>query len=368
MKKIIIALTALLTMALNANAMSYEQARREALFLTDKMAYELNLTEDQYEAAYEINLDYLLSIDNRDDLYGVYWTRRNLDLSYILLDWQYNTYCAATYFYRPLYWDTGYWRFGVYARYPRRNYFYYGYPEFWYSYRGGHSWRHNGGRSWYYGRDWGYDHRYGRGNRGFGMRDGFDRGDYRNRRPFGYSGRGDGRGYSDRGHRGDFDRGRSRDDMNNRFDRNNRNGDFRSNWRNDGSYNGRNYEEYSRRDRMDRPSERRRNDDFVNRRRNDEFTTRSNVDRFSDRRRNDDGFFRQSSTRSTATSSGSFDRRNNDRSTQSRPSGTFTPSSSSGSFRSSGSFDRPSRSSGSFGNGSRSGGSHGAGGQFGGRR
>ena len=64
MKKIIIALTALLTMALNANAMSYEQARREALFLTDKMAYELNLTEDQYEAAYEINLDYLLSIDS----------------------------------------------------------------------------------------------------------------------------------------------------------------------------------------------------------------------------------------------------------------------------------------------------------------
>ena len=42
MKKIIIALTALLTMALNANAMSYEQARREALFLTDKMAYELS--------------------------------------------------------------------------------------------------------------------------------------------------------------------------------------------------------------------------------------------------------------------------------------------------------------------------------------
>ena len=95
MKKIIIALTALLTMAVNANAMSYEQARQEALFLTDKMAYELNLTEDQYEAAYEINLDYLMSVDTRDDLYGTYWTRRNLDLSYILLDWQYNAYVAA---------------------------------------------------------------------------------------------------------------------------------------------------------------------------------------------------------------------------------------------------------------------------------
>ena len=102
MKKFILALTALLTMTVSANAMSYEQAREQALFLTDKMAYELNLTEDQYEAAYEINLDYLMSINNYDDLYGLYWERRNMDLSYILLDWQYRAYCAASYFYRPL--------------------------------------------------------------------------------------------------------------------------------------------------------------------------------------------------------------------------------------------------------------------------
>ena len=48
--------------AVAASAMSYSQAREQALFLTDKMAYELNLTDDQYEAAYEINLDYLLSV------------------------------------------------------------------------------------------------------------------------------------------------------------------------------------------------------------------------------------------------------------------------------------------------------------------
>ena len=42
--------------------MSYEHARSQALFLTDKMAYELNLTEEQYEAAFEVNLDYLMSI------------------------------------------------------------------------------------------------------------------------------------------------------------------------------------------------------------------------------------------------------------------------------------------------------------------
>ena len=59
MKKIMIALM-MLAIAATGKAMSYEQARNEALFLTDKMAYELNLTDEQYEAAYEINLDYLM--------------------------------------------------------------------------------------------------------------------------------------------------------------------------------------------------------------------------------------------------------------------------------------------------------------------
>ena len=139
-------LIAMVTMTFSAQAMSYEQAREQALFLTDKMAYELNLTEDQYEAAYEVNLDYLLGVESQADLYGEYWTRRNLDLSYILLDWQYNAFCAASYFYRPLYWDAGYWHFGIYARYPHRTYFYFGRPHFWYTYRGGHAWHRVGGR------------------------------------------------------------------------------------------------------------------------------------------------------------------------------------------------------------------------------
>ena len=139
----------------SASAMSYEQARQQALFLTDKMAYELNLTDDQYEAAYEINLDYLMGVNNVDDLYGVYWRQRNLDLSYILLDWQYRSFLNATYFYRPLYWDAGYWHFGIYARYPHRDYFFFGRPNFYASYHGGHSWRMNGGRSWYNGRTFG---------------------------------------------------------------------------------------------------------------------------------------------------------------------------------------------------------------------
>ena len=184
MKRMIIALVAMFMMTFTtASAMSYEQARQQALFLTDKMAYELNLTEDQYEAAYEVNLDYLMSVDTYDDLYGAYWRQRNMDLSYILLDWQYRTYINATYFYRPLYWNAGYWHFGIYARYPRRDYFYFGRPHFYVSYRGGHSWRVNGNRSWYHGRSFGGP-RPG-GNPRVGMRDGFNRGDYGRGRSFG---------------------------------------------------------------------------------------------------------------------------------------------------------------------------------------
>lgn len=184
MKKFIIALVAMFTMTFTtASAMSYEQARQQALFLTDKMAYELNLTDDQYEAAYEVNLDYLMGINTYDDLYGVYWRQRNLDLSYILLDWQYRAFCDATYFYRPLYWDGGFWHFGIYARYPRRDYFFFGRPHFYVSYRGDHCWRVNGGRSWYHGRVYGRP--FAGGQPRMGMRDGFNRGDYGRGQSFG---------------------------------------------------------------------------------------------------------------------------------------------------------------------------------------
>ena len=180
MKKFIFALIAMVMMTVSATAMSYEQARQQALFLTDKMAYELNLTDEQYEAAYEINLDYLMGVRTVDDLYGLYWERRNLDLSYILLSWQYRAFCDAAYFYRPLYWNAGCWHFGVYARYPYRDYFFFGRPTVYIEYRGGHSWHMNGGRSWYRDRRICPPHH----NNYFGMRDGFRRGDFGN----GYSG------------------------------------------------------------------------------------------------------------------------------------------------------------------------------------
>ena len=179
MQKMIIALVTMLTMTVSASAMSYEQARNEALFLTDKMAYELNLTDAQYEAAYEINLDYLMGVTSYDDVFGVYWERRNLDLSYILYSWQWEAFRAATYFYRPLYWEAGYWHFGIYARYPHRDYFYFGRPHFYATYRGGHSWHLNGGRSYYHGRDSHFRPSLPSGRQHFGMRNSYDRGDFR---------------------------------------------------------------------------------------------------------------------------------------------------------------------------------------------
>ena len=179
MKKIMLTLIAMLTMTVSANAMSYEQARTEALFLTDKMAYELNLTDEQYEAAYEINLDYLMGVTGRSDVFGTYWERRNLDLSYILLDWQWEAYLAATYFYRPLYWEAGYWHFGIYRRYPHRDYFYFGRPAFYATYRGGHAWHVHGGHGYYYNHR---EHFRAPRDKHFGMHDRWDRGDFRNHR------------------------------------------------------------------------------------------------------------------------------------------------------------------------------------------
>ena len=46
-------LAMMMVMTISATAMSYNAAKNEALFLSDKMAYELNLTAAQYEAVYE---------------------------------------------------------------------------------------------------------------------------------------------------------------------------------------------------------------------------------------------------------------------------------------------------------------------------
>ena len=138
MKRLMITMAMMMTIVVSAAAMSYSRARSEALFLTDKMAYELSLTDEQYEAAYEINLDYLMSVGDRNDFYGTRWNLRNRNLRYVLDDYQYSLYYSANYFYRPLSWLYDGITLNIYSRYADRNMYYCSRPSVYFSYRGGH--------------------------------------------------------------------------------------------------------------------------------------------------------------------------------------------------------------------------------------
>lgn len=135
----------------SAAAMSFSKARKEALFLSDKMAYELELSLSQYEAVYEINLDYFLGLYDPADLDGVYWLRRNADLRYVLSPWQWDLYTRIVDFYRPMSWVRRHsFSLVLRTRYTSSNHFFYDRPTVYYSFRGGHN---VGNTSYYYGRE-----------------------------------------------------------------------------------------------------------------------------------------------------------------------------------------------------------------------
>ena len=145
MKKMMMIMAVMVTIATRAAAMSYTEARTDALFLTDKMAYELNLSNDQYEAVYEINLDYLMGLSYNDVL-GSNWAYRNGRLFRVLDSWQYSRYMETTYFYRPVSWTNNSWHFGIYSHYTNRNHFYRPRPNAYASYHGpgnGHNPHHD---------------------------------------------------------------------------------------------------------------------------------------------------------------------------------------------------------------------------------
>ncbi len=150
MKRYMMTLIAVCIASMSAFAMGYEEARREALYLTDKMAYELNLNPDQYDYAYEINLDYLLGLRRPSDLTGIYHSHRCADLRDILHDCQYNLFLAADYFLRPVLWKHNCWHFPIYGHYVR-DHFFYSRPRVYISYRGGHG-RHHHHKGFYSGR------------------------------------------------------------------------------------------------------------------------------------------------------------------------------------------------------------------------
>ena len=174
MKRYLLTLLIVLAGTLSAKAISYNEARDRAWFLTDKMAYELNLTPDQYDRVYQVNLDYFMSIAYEADCYGVYWNYRETDLRYILWDWQYRLYVTLDYFYRPIRWIRAAWHYPICDHY-RYGYYYYERPRVYVSYHGC-NWKRRGHNDVSPYKGW-------RAERGPGMRDRYD-----NNRPGGRPG------------------------------------------------------------------------------------------------------------------------------------------------------------------------------------
>ena len=123
MKRFILTMVALLALGAAANAMSYKSARDQAFFLTDKMAYELLLSDDQYNAVYEINMDYIMCLEVYDDIYGIFWERRNNELRFVLTPAQYQYYMQLEYFYRPVSWQNKKFVFSIYSYYPKNRFY-----------------------------------------------------------------------------------------------------------------------------------------------------------------------------------------------------------------------------------------------------
>ena len=128
-------LALMMVMTVTADAIIYKDARKETHFLSDKMAYELSLTTDQYEAVYEINLDYLMCLNGVDDIFGTCWERRNDALRLVLSGWQYEKFLALEYFYRPVRWVDDAWVFAIYDHY-KRSHFFFDRPRAYKAYKG----------------------------------------------------------------------------------------------------------------------------------------------------------------------------------------------------------------------------------------
>lgn len=140
MKRIKLLLIMSLFSAIHLTALPLSEARREALFLTDKMAYELNLSPYQYEHVYRVNLEYFLNVSTYRDCFGSYYEYRNTDLSYILTDWQYSLYRSISYFFTPIKWLNASWHFDIYRHYKKAHYYFHK-PSCYATYHGG-KWKH----------------------------------------------------------------------------------------------------------------------------------------------------------------------------------------------------------------------------------
>ena len=178
MKRILFMLFAvIMSTAVCHAAMSNSKVRKETRFLTDKMAYELNLNTAQYNDVYEINYDFISGVRYLMDdvLRGEEWALnryydyldiRNDDLRWVLSRRQYSRFMQAAYFFRPIYVSGGHWSFRIYVTYTNPNHFYYPRPYHYRTYCGGLYRVHYHNVCYYRGR-----HKYPTYNGSFRIRD-----------------------------------------------------------------------------------------------------------------------------------------------------------------------------------------------------
>ena len=122
-KLLILALFAICGMSASFS-MSRARASEEADFLTDKMAYELGLTQAQWADVYEINYDYFRALDHLGRSYAHESRLRDSKLKYVLTAAQWDKYLTVSYFITPVKAGISDWIFTVYNHY-KRNLFYY---------------------------------------------------------------------------------------------------------------------------------------------------------------------------------------------------------------------------------------------------
>ena len=120
-----------LCLAAPAVASGLGDIRVNARFLTDRMAFELNLTQTQYNDLYEVNYDFFSGIDPyvsamaRQEAYALdayyrYLDERNDDLRWVLSSAEYVRFMALEYFFRPVYVLNRVCSLRIYQVYPNR--------------------------------------------------------------------------------------------------------------------------------------------------------------------------------------------------------------------------------------------------------
>ena len=127
----------MMAVTLSASALSKSKSRRYSLYLSDKMAYELDLTDEQFEAVYQINYDYFRSIYSQIDI-DMYWPERDENMYYVLDEYQYEVYTCIDYFYDPITLVGSSWSLPVYTYYIDTSLYYRPRPAIYRTYRGGY--------------------------------------------------------------------------------------------------------------------------------------------------------------------------------------------------------------------------------------